>query len=343
LDSKSRNIDIDFLKCIGITCIVLAHVSPPVELFQLRNFDVPLMVIISGLSYAAFSSARYISYRRYVFDRFVRLVVPTWILLIIMYSSGILSFSLFNVFCSFTLIGCAGMALWIIRILFIGAILSPLLYSLNAKAGKEIYFYSILFVAYLFYSMLLLVPDPANRYIDKMYDVFILYNIPYLLIYLYGIRFAHFSRGTLKIHCAIALICFAGFGIYFYLQTGTFIPTQFFKYPPRIYWISYAVFAALAIYLLATSEKYRLEKLKYNAMIRFIGSSTLWIYLWHWLFLKIWQKRTGGEAHFLITFLFVFSASLIVVYIQRKALHFLSERYVRRKEWRAYLKRVFTG
>jgi peptidoglycan/LPS O-acetylase OafA/YrhL len=260
-----------------------------------------------------------------------------------MYASGILSFSLFNVFCSFTLIGCAGIALWIIRILFLAAMVSPVLYSLNIKAGKEIHFYSMLLGAYLFYSVLLMVPDPANRYIDKMYDVFVLYNIPYLLIYFYGIRFVRFSRRTLKIHCAIALICFAGFGIYFYLQTGTFIPTQFFKYPPRIYWISYAVFAALAVYLLVTSDKYRLERLKENAIVRFIGSSTLWIFLWHWLFLKIWQKRTGGEAHYLMTFLFVFSASLIAVYIQQKMLHFVSERYIPQKKWKLYLSRIFNG
>lgn len=342
-NQESRNRDYDFLRCIGITCIVLAHVGLPEALFQLRNFDVPLLVILSGLSYASFSSTRSRSYRRYVFDRFVRLVIPTWILLIIMYSSGVLSFSPFNILCSFSLIGCAGIALWIIRILFLAAVVSPVLFSLSAKASREIWFYTVLLGVYSLYTVLLMVPDHANRYIDKMYDVIVLYNIPYFLIYLYGIRFVRFSRRTLKIHCAIALLCFVLIGSYLYIVTGTFVPTQEFKYPPRVYYISYAFFVTLAIYLVVTSDKYRVEKLKDNAMVRFIGSSTLWIFLWHWLFLEIWEKMMGGQAHYLMTFLFVFSATLAAVYLQQRILHFISRRYIRKKGWTFYLNRIFSG
>jgi fucose 4-O-acetylase-like acetyltransferase len=45
---QSRDIRFDILKVIGLFCIILAHVSPPSLIFQLRNFDVPLMVMISG-------------------------------------------------------------------------------------------------------------------------------------------------------------------------------------------------------------------------------------------------------------------------------------------------------
>lgn len=40
---------IDFLKLVGLFCIILAHVGPPAVVMQLRNFDVPLMVILSGM------------------------------------------------------------------------------------------------------------------------------------------------------------------------------------------------------------------------------------------------------------------------------------------------------
>ena len=39
---------IDFLKLLGLFCIILAHVNPPAIIMQIRNFDVPLMVILSG-------------------------------------------------------------------------------------------------------------------------------------------------------------------------------------------------------------------------------------------------------------------------------------------------------
>lgn len=40
---------IDFLKMLGLLCIMLAHVNPPQIIMQLRNFDVPFMVILSGM------------------------------------------------------------------------------------------------------------------------------------------------------------------------------------------------------------------------------------------------------------------------------------------------------
>ena len=40
---------VDFLKFIGLTGIILAHVGSPSWLMMLRSFDVPLMVILSSM------------------------------------------------------------------------------------------------------------------------------------------------------------------------------------------------------------------------------------------------------------------------------------------------------
>ncbi|MEA5509778.1 hypothetical protein VB715_08375 [Crocosphaera sp. UHCC 0190] len=47
---RTRSLEFDILKTLGIFCIILAHTLPKTEVFiyQLRNFDVPLMVIVSG-------------------------------------------------------------------------------------------------------------------------------------------------------------------------------------------------------------------------------------------------------------------------------------------------------
>ena len=47
-----RDKRIDLLRFIGLSMIILAHVTPPDVIMQIRNFDVPLMVIISGISFA---------------------------------------------------------------------------------------------------------------------------------------------------------------------------------------------------------------------------------------------------------------------------------------------------
>ena len=46
---KYRNLDYDFLKFIGIFCIVFAHIGVSPYVFQIRNFDVPLMVLLGGM------------------------------------------------------------------------------------------------------------------------------------------------------------------------------------------------------------------------------------------------------------------------------------------------------
>lgn len=47
-----RDPAVDLLRFIGISMIFLAHIGPPAALFQLRSFDVPLMIFVSGLSYS---------------------------------------------------------------------------------------------------------------------------------------------------------------------------------------------------------------------------------------------------------------------------------------------------
>ena len=44
-----RDVTVDILKTVGIISIILAHVNPPNAITQLRNFDVILLVILSGI------------------------------------------------------------------------------------------------------------------------------------------------------------------------------------------------------------------------------------------------------------------------------------------------------
>lgn len=74
-----RDERIDLLRAFGLLMIILAHVEPPNYLFQLRNFDVPLMVIVAGLSFQRSFKAE--SYWSYLWGRIKRLVLPVWIFL----------------------------------------------------------------------------------------------------------------------------------------------------------------------------------------------------------------------------------------------------------------------
>ena len=79
-----RDTTIDIMRVIGIMLIILAHVSPPEFLFQLRTFDVPMMIFISGMSYYV-ASKKDVKIVPYVKSRFRRLVVPAWIFITLFY------------------------------------------------------------------------------------------------------------------------------------------------------------------------------------------------------------------------------------------------------------------
>jgi len=85
-DTKKRLTGVDFLKTLGLICIVAAHTGPPGWVKMLRNFDVPLMVILSAMLGAESLNRRSRGGNNtwgYLLGRFKRIVFPTWIFLII--------------------------------------------------------------------------------------------------------------------------------------------------------------------------------------------------------------------------------------------------------------------
>ena len=71
-----RDKKIDILRFIAMLCIILAHSQPNTFIFQIRNFDVPLIIILMGASF--YISRKEIGFMDYVKKRFKRLVLPTW-------------------------------------------------------------------------------------------------------------------------------------------------------------------------------------------------------------------------------------------------------------------------
>ena len=76
----ARDISIDILRCIALIGIVVIHCEPEsLWLRQIRNFDVPLMVFLSGVSYTLSIKDENTlidgGYLKYVIKRFKRLIL----------------------------------------------------------------------------------------------------------------------------------------------------------------------------------------------------------------------------------------------------------------------------
>ncbi|HEY9692813.1 MAG TPA: acyltransferase family protein [Oculatellaceae cyanobacterium] len=162
MPEQSRDIRFDILKTLGLFCIILAHSNPPKIIFQLRNFDVPLMVIISGTLFSCSFQNQQYSLFDYLKKRIPRLLAPVWLFLTFFFISSYFlytivgknyPFSFKNIFESFLLLEGIGYV-WIIRIFILMAIISPVFFRFYKYLNSDIRFFSIISLAYACYEVI---------------------------------------------------------------------------------------------------------------------------------------------------------------------------------------------
>ena len=68
---KNRDLSLDLLRVVGLICIIITHVNP-LELLQLRTFDVVMLVTVSTFHYIGYSKPR--PYGEYLWSRIKRLL-----------------------------------------------------------------------------------------------------------------------------------------------------------------------------------------------------------------------------------------------------------------------------
>lgn len=340
----NRNTNLDFLRFVGISCIILAHMNVPGIIFQARNFDVPLMVLLSGISFSQFSSKSYSSYRNYLYSRFTRLIIPTWIFLIFYNYVNFLGNneipSTYNLFLQFTLIGGSDIGIWIIRIFFSMALIAPLLQKIDNEIDSNIFFYISIFIAYIIYESLLYNSRqffPENLF--KVSKLIIYFTISYGLIFLYGIRLPSLNELTIRKNIWVFGTIFLSCLLFLYFKNNKFIPTQQFKYPPQLYYLSYAIFVSTLLFYISKYNELFICKL---ALFQFIGRSTLWIYLWHWFFIKLYHY-CKIDLNFLFKYCLIYSITVSFVYLQTKCILFIASNKLLQNKQNRLLIKVFTG
>lgn len=340
----SRNAIYDFLRFIGIICIILAHIGIPDVLAQIRNFDVPFLVILSGIAYTQFSSQHHTSYLDYLIKRFYRLIVPTWIFLTI-YTFSFYTFdqiSIKNLLFSYSLLGHEDIGVWIIRIFFSMALLAPILFWWNKKLDTNSKFYLFMILAYIFYTIVYIVTQASlSGKILTMFNVIFMYTISYGLLYLYGIRLNSFSSTSLKMHFLTITALFISYLGYYWIQFHSIYPTQKFKYPPEGYYFSYALLVSIFLFYVSKFTK-AFNAISQNKFIIFVGSSTFWIYLWHWYFLKLYYSH-NFDLHYIIKFLVIFLLTVALVFLQNKVLLYILNKFSFKQKTKKIFITIFTG
>lgn len=281
-----RDVKFDGLRTIGLLAIILAHVGPPAWLFQLRNFDVPLMVLVSGAVYGL--SGTHKKYGEYIWGRILRLLAPTWMFLILFFLLSFVmgkGFSTNTIVSSFALLSGIGYV-WIIRVFILVAIIAPFFVYLYRKITNKVIYLLVVVAVFVFYTLLhhLYVSSVFLQHItlaDFIFQNVIFYMLPFGCIAGLGIYLLHATKKSIISLLAIFTGVFAVLG--FAYGPHGFVPTQAYKYPPQLYYLSYALAASLVLYLLSFTTTF--QKIFSTRAMKFISASSLWIYLWQIFFL----------------------------------------------------------
>ncbi|EOV64601.1 acyltransferase family protein [Escherichia coli] len=338
---------IDFLRFLGLSLIILAHVQPPLWLAQLRNFDVPLMFMVMGMSFYV-TEERHKDKLGYIASRFRRLVLPTWIFFgffFVINECLALAFNIKNftypqghIITSFTLSSGLGYV-WVIRLFFIISTIAIFLPKklLNARMLYLLSFFALTVIINSQFKSFYKELDEMNKMV--LIGSYIANTIPYMFVFLIGYKLMSLDKKQilLLIICSASLFFFLV--IDFYFVDNSFIPTQIDKYPPGIYYLSYAVFVSTLVYLYADAIVARLKNTVAWTLVKFTSENSIWLYLWHILFILMCHKLS---LNFVITFIVTYTLALLVVYSQVKLVKMISS-HLESKRASKIIMSIFTG
>ncbi len=310
----SKDNYIDLLRFVGITLIILAHVYPPNILFQLRTFDVPLMIFVSGLSY---SNKKIDKFWTFIFKRIKRLLIPVYLFLSI-YFVIVFILKYFNidfgvatkhVIGSYLLLDGIGYV-WIIRIFLIIALLTPVFIYVNKKITSNILFFILIISGILLYESVIQNHIGVNFNFVKNY---VYEGIGYSFLFLIGLRIKNMSYLSLKKLLSAICVIFICSIIYFYRSGfAGIIPFQSYKYPPHAYYILYGIFMSIFLWTFKFNISPKIVTQIYNK-VSFVGSNSIWIYLYHIPLIQITAKFVDI---WYLKYLIVYSLSISICYQQ---------------------------
>jgi surface polysaccharide O-acyltransferase-like enzyme len=321
--------------------LVLAHVKPPGWLFELRNFDVPLMALVSGLAYR-FSRPEG-SWGGFILKRFKRLVLPTWIFLTFYFlflatvSRGVFPFSREQVQGAY-LLGSDVEYVWIIRVFVFIAVTAPFWRWLDRKTAGPAGYLCVIVLLVGFADAVIV----SMRWLDgpewlSVPLAIAAANFGFCALFGLGYRLPVETQKRIgAVACGFGAV-FLAFLVLTWLRQGHYVSTQNYKYPPRAYYLGYGAALSLGLWLAATRFRAVLEKRWLLRVIGFLSENSLWLYLWHILFLHVVGSRV---TYWAAQYVLVLAGAALVVAVQRRVMEAWIPRAGR---WGGDLKVIFTG
>lgn len=279
-----RNVSVDYMRTIGTLLVMLAHVTPPAFIANLRCFDVVALVFISGMCISVKK------YGSYLIKRFKRLVLPTWITMTVLFILTALVcyvlhksqiYSALKIVKAYLFLKGSIGYIWIVRIYLMIAVCSPLIIKVSSLIKND-YAFTALTVG------LLLICNFITAINDSEIIYYFSEAVMYSTVASWGYRYKKSRNNCWVLMLSVSLVLFA-----VSLIKYGFIPNDF-KYPPQLPYISYGIFVTLLLLVLCEKTKLRdyLKNIKISRCFVWLSKESFNIYLIHIIVLSVLNAAT---------------------------------------------------
>lgn len=327
-----RDLYIDFLRFLGLSLIILVHVNPSVYIIQVRCFDVPLMLFVSGLTT---STSLYCRYVDYMTRRTKRLILPVWIFLaaylpVLYFVQFIILPEQYltgeMILRSFLLLDNSIGYVWIIRVFLIVMLITPFIQRLNNRIKKNYLFAFLLVSTFVVLECIHLIGlqcDKVGLISFVVVDI-VQYGLAYSIPFILGARCRNAKKiEQRKLLAFITAVSIVFLICYFYNYGIPIRITPDFKTPPHSYYIIYGCFVSVILWQM----KKMISKWGTNRYFILLGQNTIWIYLWHMPFALVSNRISDYWA---IRYLFVYGSAIFMFMIQRSIVNKINSDFARK-------------
>jgi len=319
---KERDNYIDFLRFVGITMIVLAHVNSPLAIAQIRCFDVPLMLFVSGLSFGG--RVIPIIGNNFYWPRTKRILIPVYLFLsfylIFVWLLGndlSISFIVGSIFLSYNY---GVQFVWIMRVFILVMLATPLLIKIEKHFSR--YGFAV-FLVLMIASLELFIGLKSNiksEFWSILYEESLLWLLAYSTFFIIGLRLRFAANKESLFYMMLFTVCMVGALLYYVTIKGfPIIISPDYKYPPHSYYIIYGLWCSVLFWYL----KPILKNVSTCKIVLFVGRNTIWIYLWHIITLLVMSRVTDI---WYIKYIGTLSLSIVIVYFQTRFVAFLQSK-----------------
>ncbi len=327
-----RDHRIDNLRGLGTLLVILAHMTLPTVLLNIRTFDVILLVMVSFVTFRLKSSNN-VPYLKYVWKRIKRLVIPTYVMLVTFFLlSEIISlliqhshaFDLSTIVSSFLFLDTGIPYIWIVRIFIVIAFFAPLIGSTTEKLEVNKNKLKLALITIVSLSILIV---GGAFYDNCQFDNTVLTTVlrSWLIIPIIYVAITQISSLLLlqsNRWKVISILCLTTILVIMFLSNHivAFNPDDY-KTPPQPYWVFYGLIVSLVCFMVIPNRSI--------SFLEFVSKNSLNIYLLHVIILMFYNKAisifdvslqqgSSTMSFWLIRYIIVLGVSCVLIYLTQR-------------------------